>query len=133
MDDRELVTLREYLEQIAEEREKAHLVVHEMDRRSVIEAQRTIEKRLELLNELRETVIADRSQFLRLDVFDQKHNSLEERVRLHERQAATQSEVQALLARIDILESWRLRATGIFLVLVPLAGVIGAAIMRAFG
>jgi hypothetical protein len=122
--DGNTVSLREYIERIFDERDKAVQV-----------AWRTMEMRLDKLNELRAEVTADRGQFLRTDVYEERHETLrkavsgiEDRMRL-EIKAATASST----ARIDNLESWRLKATGVFLVLVPLAGIIGAAITKAFG
>lgn len=96
------VSLREYIEAIIAERDKA-----------VQAAYRSMELRLDKLNELRSEVQQDRTEFLRIDVYDTKH--------------------EALSKQLDDLASWRLKATGVFLVLVPLSGVIGAAIMKVLG
>ena len=41
--------------------------------------------------------------------------------------------VARIESRIGNLEGWRLKATGVFLVLVPIAGVVGAFIMKVLG
>lgn len=122
-DDGSTVTLRHYIERVLEEREKA-----------VALAYQAMNQRIERLNELRDEVQKDRGQFLRMDVYDEKHEALEKSVHELERTlTATLGEnSRRLHQRIDALESWRLKAVGVFLVLVPLSGLIGAAIMRAF-
>ena len=123
-DHGETVPLKEYIERIIDERDKAVQVAY-----------RNMEQRIERLNELRAEVQEDRGQFLRLDSYAEQHEALEKTVTELERRFVRDlaDRTSALHARIDGLESWRLKATGIFLVLVPLAGLIGAAIIKAFG
>jgi len=118
------VPLKSYIERILDEREKAVQVAY-----------RNMELRLDKLNELRAEVQQDRGQFIRLDVFDEKHNQLRRSMSELEDKLELQiaTAVNANAARIGNLESWRLKATGVALVMIPLAGLIGAAIMKAFG
>ena len=48
-------------------------------------------------------------------------------------EAAVLLELRSLHSKLDALDTWRAKATAVFLVLVPLAGVIGAAVMKALG
>jgi hypothetical protein len=116
------VPLREYIERIFDEKQKALELAFAAQQKALELATRSMELRLEKLNELRSEVTRDRSQFVRQDVFEGKQDSLEKSIHDLEK---------AIITRLDFLEGWRLRAVGIFLVLLPLAGVIGAAIMKA--
>jgi anti-sigma-K factor RskA len=123
-DNGQFVSLREYIERILEERDKAVQVAY-----------RNLEQRLDKLNELRAEVQQDRGQFLRLDVYDEKHDQLRKALTdMEDRlEVEIKNGVAMNSARLDNLDSWRLKAGGAFLILVPLAGLIGAAIMKAFG
>lgn len=118
------VPLKHYIERILEERQRALEVLAA-----------GMERRLDNLNELRQDVEKDRGQFLRLDVYDEKHEALEKAVLELERTLtkAIRDGISANSHRIDNLEAWRLKAVGAALILIPLAGLIGAAIMKAFG
>lgn len=69
MSDNEHVHLREYIERILDEREKA-----------VRLTAANLEARLDHLNELRSEVLKDRNQFLSKAVYDQMHDALTQRV-----------------------------------------------------
>ncbi len=118
------VPLREYVERIFDERDKALQAAYTV-----------LEQRLEALNELRQQVIQDRQEFVRTDVYEEKHEAIVKHMNDVDQFTRTQirEATAALDQRIDDLESWRLKATGVFLVLVPLAGVIGAFIVHSLG
>lgn len=84
---------------------------------SIAEAQRTIETRLQALNELRREVTEDRGQLVRRDVFDSRIGGLEQRI---------EQRFDTLFARIESLESWRNRSIGVISVLALASGGIGA-------
>lgn len=88
----QFVSLREYIEVILRERQKAHQVEHELIEKALDKAQilreealaqarNVVDQRLEKLNELRSEVQEDRSQFLRLDTYESKHEILEREVK----------------------------------------------------
>jgi hypothetical protein len=63
------IELREYVERLFDEREKAAELVAT-----------NLEQRLDKLNELRAEVMKDRDQFLKKDLYDQMHAGLMDRV-----------------------------------------------------
>jgi len=95
----QFVSLREYIERILDEREKATEA-----------ARKSMELRLDRLNELRAEVQEDRGQYLTRDKYDGEHD--------------------ALSNRISLLESWRGKAALVMAGVAVVAGLIGAAIMR---
>jgi hypothetical protein len=118
------VPLREYVERIFSERQAALDLAFAAQQEALRVANAAIENRLEKLNELRQEVTQDRGAYLTRTEYEAKHDALE---------LAFQTANAAIDTRMKAMEGWRFRASGIFLVLVPLAGVIGAAIVRAFG
>jgi hypothetical protein len=107
------VTLREYIERIFDERQKALDVAFKANSEALALASRNLELRLEKLNELRQEVTQDRSNFLTRDRYDSQHKALEDRV--------------------VSLEGFRGRALGFGALVALLSGVIGAVIQRALG
>jgi hypothetical protein len=94
-----------------------------------------MDRRLEELNNLRNEVLIDRQRYLSRDVYDAGHQAITAKVdqiedTANERREAQRIEMQR---QIDDLKRRFAILAGAGLVLVPLAGVIGAAISRAFG
>lgn len=118
------VSLQAHIERIFTERQAAIDAAFAAAQQSQRDRNVSIDERLEKLNELRQEVTADRGQYMTRSEYEAKHDALE---------ASIQAIAAAIDARLKAMEGWRFRASGIFLVLVPLAGVIGAAIVRAFG
>lgn len=88
------VQLRDFVERILEEREKQFNATIE-----------NLMVRIERLNELREEVVKDRDQFLRLGEYREMH--------------------KAVLDRVEKLESIHARFIGVAIALVALTGFIG--------
>jgi len=103
------VSLREYVERIFighDEKHGAEQRVHENE-------QNELDRRLGELNQLRDEVLTDRARFITREVNE-----------------AYRKELQT---QIDDLKRSRAVMAGVALVLIPIAGIVGAAIMRAFG
>lgn len=94
------------LREYLESRWLAHDREHAALAESIKVARMVVDARLERLNELRSEVIEDRGEFIRRDIFD---------------------------ARVGIIENWKSKATGVGLVIVVIAGTIGALVSRAIG
>lgn len=101
-DHRPDVPLKEYIERILDEREKA-----------MEAARQSMEIRLDRLNELRQEVQEDRSQYLTRDRYDSQHQMLEDKV--------------------NSLEAFRGKALGFGALLSLISAVVGAIIVRSFG
>jgi hypothetical protein len=89
------VPLREHIEAMLANHQRAHNVQHAAQEEARKEAQADIQRRLEGLNELRGEVTKDRSQFMRLDVYEQRHQNLTDRVETLERGAIRDQELHA--------------------------------------
>jgi hypothetical protein len=100
------VELREYIERILEEREKAQAATFKAALRENEAKARELERRLEGLNDLRAEVTRDRSRFLEREKCDLKYDALEKRVASNER--------------------WGSTMVGIGLVLIVVAGVLSS-------
>jgi len=103
--DGRFVSLEAYMDRVFEERDARYKERWEAQQREVALAQREMERRLEGLNELRKQAIEDRGRFVTRELFD---------------------------TELEQLKTFRNRATGAAVVLALLAGVVGAAIARAF-
>ena len=91
------VTLREFIERILDEREAKLKLTAEV-----------LETRLHNLNEWRAQAIKDRDDFVRKEVYDQRHEPIER--------------------RLDALERSQSRLVGIGVVILPVSAFIGAVI-----
>jgi len=100
------VQLREYIERILDEREKAQAATFAAAMRETDAKSRELERRLEGLNELRAEVVRDRGRF----VERKEHELL---------QSATDN-------RVSAIERWNSKVIGIGLMLVVLASVLSA-------
>jgi hypothetical protein len=137
-DNGHAVPLREYIEALIEERDKA-----------VKEALRQLEMRLGELNRLRQEVTEDRAKLLSRDVYFTEHKALKDTVNAFEDALSRRLDVierdeawvgrSASVAvlnenrrRLEALESWRGKAALIMAAVTILGGVMGAAIMRLF-
>ena len=126
------VPLRQYIERILEEREKAVAV-----------AFTALETRLKNLNDLRQEVTHDRGQFQRADIANQRHDEVTGRIHnisewmaVHRElpmHAQAEKDVDAIYERLKPLEVFRSRAVLIAAGLMAISGVIGASIVRALG
>jgi hypothetical protein len=134
----ENVTLREFVERILLEHDKAHEAQHE----AVGIASRELERRLEVLNHAHERSVEDRSQFVTKEVVDGLLAASLERYETMKREQVTRAEALAaaddLLAkavneRITPLESFRAKAGFIAGGLVVIGGILGATIVKVLG
>ena len=107
------VTLREYIEAIMAERDKALTAAFRSQQAALELATRNLELRLEKLNELRAEVTQDRSNFLTRDRYDSQHSALEDKVAQ--------------------LENFRGKALGFGALVSLLSAVGGALVVKAIG
>jgi hypothetical protein len=107
------VPLREYIERIFDERQKALDVAFKSQEQALALASRNLELRLEKLNELRQEVTQDRGNFLTRDKYESEHGALGDRV--------------------TGLEAFRGRALGFGALIALISGVAGAIVQRALG
>ena len=107
------VTLREYIEAIMSERDRALTAAFTAQQAALNLATKNLELRLEKLNELRQEVTQDRANY----------------------QTRDKAEVteEALGARLSSLEAFRGKALGFGALVALISGAIGAAIARAVG
>src|SRR4029077_21241418 len=77
-DDR--VSLKEYIERVFDEKEKALQLAFRAQQEALALASRTLELRLEKLNELRQEVTQDRGNYLTKNEYDAKHTILSDRL-----------------------------------------------------
>jgi hypothetical protein len=104
------VSLREYIERIFDERQKALDLAFRSQQEALALASRTLELRLEKLNELRQEVTQDRGNYVTKDKFDTTIDVQERRFRL--------------------LEDARNRAIGFGAALGLLGGLAGGIVIR---
>jgi len=106
----EPVSLRQYVDTNFELRDRALKIQHDASEQALQLATKTLEARLDKLNELRAEVTSDRSNFI------------------------TRMEFDAESKRIDSLEKWQAKMIGIGVitaaVLTIVAGLIGAAVAK---
>ena len=107
------VTLREYIEAIMSERDRALTAAFTAQQSALNLATRNLELRLEKLNELRQEVTQDRGNFLTRDRYESQHKALEDKV--------------------AVLEGFRGRALGFGALLSLLSAVGGALVVKAIG
>src|SRR4029077_6301218 len=103
-DDR--VSLKEYIERVFDEKEKALQLAFRAQQEALALASRTLELRLEKLNELRQEVTQDRGNYVTKDAFD---------------------------SRLKPLENFNARAIGFGSALAIIAGVIGGFVGHKVG
>ena len=132
------VPLREYIEALIAERDKA-----------MKEALRQLEMRLAELNQLRAEVTEDRNRLVSRESYDTEHGALEERVNVVREQLSARLNViekdeawvgrgssltvlGELQRRLITLENWRGKAALVVGAGVFLGGIVGAAVMRIF-
>lgn len=142
----EVIPLREYIEA----HWTAHDRVHVEEERARGFSYDTVQKRLAALNELRAEVTEDRRDYMRLDIANQAHDLIASRMDRIQTQAnemsqlvlshaqlathpGTAARIADQEARVRSLEAWRSRAVGVGIVVVLVAGTIGAAIAKVFG
>jgi hypothetical protein len=127
------VSLRQYVDTNFELRDRALKIQQEASEQALLLATRTLETRLAQLNELRSEVTSDRSNFITRVEFA----ALVERVGVITNQYVTRemydTQSDSRNKRIEALERWQAKLVGIGIILVLLAGVIGAGIMKLFG
>ena len=99
------VSLKEYIERVFDEKEKALQLAFRAQQEALALASRTLELRLEKLNELRQEVTQDRGNYVTKDKFE--------------------STLEARDTRIKVLEDWRNRALGFGTAIAVIAGIVG--------
>lgn len=107
------VTLREYIEAIMSERDRALTAAFTAQQAALNLATKNLELRLEKLNELRQEVTQDRASYQTRD--------------------KAEAEADAMGARLTSLESFRGKALGFGALLALISGAVGAVIQRAVG
>ena len=107
------VTLREYIEAIMSERDRALTAAFTAQQAALNLATKNLELRLEKLNELREEVTRDRSQYITRDRYDDAHGVLENRT--------------------AVLENFRGKVLGFGALVSLLSAVGGAIVVKAIG
>ena len=107
-EDRELADLKAWVNVNFELRDRALKIQHDASEQALQLATRTLEVRLDKLNELRAEVTSDRSNFITRIEFDSESK------------------------RIDTLEKWQAKLLGIGIVLALISAIIGAGIMKMF-
>ena len=111
--DGNTVSLREYIEAMMRERDRALTAAFKAQQDALQLATRNLELRLEKLNELRNEVISDRGTFLTRDRYESQHSALEDKV--------------------AALESFRGKALGFGALASLISAVAGALIVKAIG
>lgn len=131
--ENEPISLREYVDKNFELRDRALEIKQQANDQALLLATRTLENRLAQLNELRSEVTQDRSNFITRVEF----TALMDRVSLITNQYITREMYEAQsdsrTKRIEALEKWQAKLIGIGIILVLVAGVVGAGIMKLFG
>ena len=110
-DDR--ISLRDYIERIFDEREKALDLAFRSQQEALALASRTLELRLEKLNELRQEVTQDRGNYLTKLEYDTKQGTL--------------------LDRLGRLENFNARVLGFGSALAAFAGLVGGIVGHRLG
>ena len=80
--NQETVSLQEYFERLIVEHNHLHVSEREASQTALAVARSEIDRRLAALNELRDEVTKDRSQFVRVDVFEARIEAISKDVRL---------------------------------------------------
>ena len=131
------VPLREYIERIFEEKQKALEIAFISQQKALDLATRNLELRLEKLNELRAEVSADRSEFVKFATYDAQHRSLEDKIdSLIETQIRNENKyvtVEKYKTEVTPLQDLRGKIVAVIAGSVALAAVIGYAFSMIFG
>jgi hypothetical protein len=107
------VSLKEYIERVFDEKEKALQLAFRAQQEALALASRTLELRLEKLNELRQEVTSDRGNYVTKDQYE------------------TRSEAQN--QRFQRLENFNSRVLGFGAAIGILAGIVGGIIGHRVG
>ena len=78
--DNSKVSLQTYIERLMEEYKTAHAHEHKLLSEAVERTAKMLDIRLESMNEFRSQINSERGSFLRCEVYDIQHHSLEEKV-----------------------------------------------------
>ena len=107
------VSLRDYIERIFSEREAALNLAFKAQQEALALASRTLELRLEKLNELRQEVTQDRGNYLTKAEYESKH--------------------QTLIDRIGRLENFNSRVLGFGAAVALIGGIVGGILGHRLG
>lgn len=114
-----------------------HERIHKVENDQVEEAKRVMNLRLDAMNEFRSALADQSNKAVTRDIFDQRAESVDSRLGRIESnligREAFSREINQLDEKIDILNTWKSKATGAAIILTLVAGVIGAAILKVFG
>lgn len=133
------IPIREYIERILDEREKAHDAAHRSEHVALELQARETERRLELLNRSFERAAEDRAGFVRKDRYDDdvKVRSAEVAAladklnnALEIRSATVDQHFDRLEKDLEPVEVFRSRAVFLAPILVILGGIVGAVIEK---
>jgi len=124
----ETVTLREYIDAILAEREKALGIAFAAQKEALEIASHTLELRLEKLNELRQEVTSDRGNFITREKYESD---------VHTKQLEKLALIEKHNAALEVIQKWQnqMEGTLIFLRWVSGSGVIalGLTLLRLGG
>jgi hypothetical protein len=107
------VELKEYVERLLDEHQKRENQRHDQEAKAQCLMTKNLEYRLEHLNELRDQVMQDRSQFVTVDKYESQHENLSKRV--------------------DVVTASINRYYGIAIAISFISGVVGGIIVKLFG
>lgn len=131
------VPLKVYIERIFEEKQKALELAFSSQQKALDLATRNLELRLEKLNELRQEVSADRSEFVKVGVYDQAYKTLIEKVDvIAQKQLIDENKyvtAEKYKTEIEPLKDLRGKITSIIAGSIAIAAVVGYAISAVFG
>jgi len=127
------VSLREHIEALLAEHEKAHVQLA----KSVEVALAAQNDRLNGMNEFRQSLEDFQHRAVSRELFDQRGLNVDTRLGTIERSIVGREvfnrEVENLDGKIDVLRSWQNKAAGAAVILAIVAGTIGALILKLFG
>ncbi len=142
------VTLKEYIERIFDEREKALNQAFRAQQEALALATHSLELRLEKLNELRAEVITDRAKYATTDKFDTELGRIDDLIQVtKDALVAINLQLQRDYMRKDTLDSilvpinnqlsqlneWRNQVIGFGIAFSLLACIVGGFLARHFG
>jgi hypothetical protein len=127
------VSLKDYFESLNAEHDRSHI---QLDK-AIDVALASMDKRLDGMNEFRGSLEDFQARAITREVFEQRSSQVDRRLNDLERIIVGRDIFESALKsrddQIDMLASFKNKATGIGVVVVLFAGLVGAAIVKAFG
>ena len=119
LEDAHLEQRLKAMEKLEDARWDAHREVHTMGQLAIDEALKTLNLRLEAMNEFRSQIYQERSEFLKHDIYDSEHKTLETRF---------ESATEKNSSRISILENNQSNQAGKAAAYASIVGLISGVI-----